>query len=54
MDTLYVIELEPEVRSWLELLPDNHHRKVEEYAELLAASGTQTPMPFARPLEDGV
>lgn len=54
MDTLYVIELEPEVRSWLELLPDNHHRKVEEYAELLAASGTQTPMPFARPLEEGV
>ncbi|MFG2784484.1 type II toxin-antitoxin system RelE/ParE family toxin [Streptomyces prunicolor] len=27
---------------------------VEEYAELLAASGTQTPMPFARPLEEGV
>ena len=54
MDTLYVIELEPEVRSWLELLPDNHHRKVEEYAELLAASGTQTPMPFARRLKEGV
>lgn len=54
MDNLYVIELEPEVRSWLELLPDNHHRKVEEYTELLAASGTHTPMPFARPLEGGV
>lgn len=54
MDNLYVIELEPEVRSWLELLTANHHRKVEEYAELLAASGTQTPMPFARPLEEGV
>ncbi|WP_089101851.1 type II toxin-antitoxin system RelE/ParE family toxin [Streptomyces hyaluromycini] len=54
MDDLYVIELEPEVRSWLELLPDKQHRKVEEYAELLSALGPRTPMPFARPLEDGV
>ncbi|MEV6481451.1 type II toxin-antitoxin system RelE/ParE family toxin [Streptomyces sp. NPDC051576] len=54
MDDLYVIELEPEVRSWLELLPDSQHRKVEEYAELLATLGTRTPMPFARPLEEGV
>jgi hypothetical protein len=54
MDDLYVIELEPEVRAWLEFLPDSHHRKVEEYVELLATLGPQTPMPFARPLEDGV
>lgn len=54
MDDLHVIELEPEVRSWLELLPGKQHRKVEEYAELLAANGTRTPMPFARPLRDGV
>ncbi|MFJ8538795.1 type II toxin-antitoxin system RelE/ParE family toxin [Streptomyces sp. NPDC093591] len=54
MDALYVIELEPEVRSWLESLPDKQHRKVEEYAELLATLGPQTPMPFARPLEEGV
>ncbi|MFC8245302.1 type II toxin-antitoxin system RelE/ParE family toxin [Streptomyces chartreusis] len=54
MDDLYVIELEPEVRSWLEFLPGSHHRKVEEYAELLASLGPRTPMPFARPLEAGV
>jgi hypothetical protein len=54
MNDLHVIELEPEVRDWLELLPDKHYRKVEAYAELLADLGTQTPMPFARPLRDGV
>ncbi|MFI7403634.1 type II toxin-antitoxin system RelE/ParE family toxin [Streptomyces sp. NPDC049541] len=54
MNDLYVIELEPEVRSWLELLPDNQHRKVEEYADVLATLGPRTPMPFARPLEEGV
>ncbi|MEK8144403.1 hypothetical protein NKH18_29090 [Streptomyces sp. M10(2022)] len=27
---------------------------MEEYAELLAILGTRTPMPFARPLRDGV
>ncbi|MER5565516.1 type II toxin-antitoxin system RelE/ParE family toxin [Streptomyces goshikiensis] len=54
MDDLYVIEVEPEVRTWLELLPGKQHRKVEEYTELLAVHGTRTPMPFARPLRDGV
>jgi hypothetical protein len=51
---LYVIELEPEVRAWLELLPPRQYRKVEEYAELLAEQGPATPMPYARPLQDGV
>ncbi|MFD8148325.1 type II toxin-antitoxin system RelE/ParE family toxin [Streptomyces sp. NPDC059708] len=54
MDDLYVIELEPEVVAWLELLPGKQHRKVEEYADLLAVHGPLTPMPFARPLRDGV
>ncbi|MEV0092361.1 hypothetical protein [Streptomyces sp. NPDC050738] len=54
MPTLFTIETEPEVRSWLELLPDHQFRKVEEYAELLADMGTHLPMPFARPLRDGV
>lgn len=54
MEPLHVIELEPEVRDWLELLPGKQFRKVEEYADLLAALGTRTPMPFARPLRDGV
>ncbi|MFD7030149.1 type II toxin-antitoxin system RelE/ParE family toxin [Streptomyces sp. NPDC059917] len=51
---LYVIEVEPDVRTWLELLPGKQYRKVEEYAELLAAQGPLTPMPFARPLRNGV
>lgn len=50
----HVIEVEPEVRIRLALLPDKQYRKVEEYAELPAALGTRTPMPFARPLRDGV
>ncbi len=54
MDDLYVIEMEPEVRRWLEQLPGKQHRKVEEYADLLATLGTRTPMPFACPLEGGV
>ncbi|MFI6055827.1 type II toxin-antitoxin system RelE/ParE family toxin [Streptomyces violascens] len=54
MTDLLVIEVEPEVPSWLELLPAKHYRKVEEYADLLACLGTRTPMPFARPLRDGV
>ncbi|MET9699002.1 type II toxin-antitoxin system RelE/ParE family toxin [Streptomyces sp. NPDC006529] len=53
-EDLHVIEVEPAVRIWLDLLPGKHYRKVEEYAELLAAHGPLTPMPFARPLRDGV
>ncbi|MBK6045623.1 type II toxin-antitoxin system RelE/ParE family toxin [Streptomyces sp. MBT55] len=51
---MHVIELEPQVRDWLDLLPEKHFRKVEEYAGLLAATGASTPMPFSRPLRDGV
>lgn len=50
---MHVIEVEPEVRDWLELLPEKHCWKVEEYAGLLASMGTSTPMPFSRPLRDG-
>lgn len=39
MPALYVIEVEPEVRSWLELLPGRLYRKVEDYADLLAELG---------------
>ncbi|MBU3863273.1 type II toxin-antitoxin system RelE/ParE family toxin [Streptomyces sp. 4503] len=53
-DALYVIEVEPEVRAWLELLPGRLYRKVEAYAELLAELGPQTPMPYARRLREGV
>ncbi|MFJ1864043.1 hypothetical protein ACIOD1_05380 [Streptomyces sp. NPDC088097] len=39
----YAIEVEPEVRTWLELLPDRQYRKVEEYADLLATHGPSPP-----------
>ncbi|MGW8778832.1 type II toxin-antitoxin system RelE/ParE family toxin [Streptomyces sp. NPDC055796] len=51
---MHLIEVEPEVRTWLELLPIRQYRKVEEYADLLSVHGVLTPMPFARPLQDGV
>lgn len=54
MADLYPIEIEPEVRSWLELLPGRLYRKVEEYAGVLAELGPRTPMPYSRPLQDGV
>ncbi|MFB8124321.1 hypothetical protein ACFVG1_18840 [Streptomyces bacillaris] len=49
MTYLHVIEVEPEVRDWLELLPEKHYMNVEEYAGLLASMGASTPMPFSRP-----
>ncbi|WP_042403265.1 type II toxin-antitoxin system RelE/ParE family toxin [Streptacidiphilus carbonis] len=54
MSALYVVEAEPEVRAWLELLSGKHFRKVEDYVEVLAEFGLQTPMPYAKPLRDGV
>lgn len=51
---IHVIEMEPEVRDWLELFPEKHYGKVEECAGLLASMGSSTPMPFSRPLRDGV
>ncbi|MEU0843454.1 hypothetical protein ABZ370_28790 [Streptomyces sp. NPDC005962] len=52
MDALYAIEVEPEIRTWLELLPGKLYRKVEAYAELLAELGPHTPVPYARPPQD--
>lgn len=51
---MYALELEPEVHGWLEFLPGKLFRKIEDYAELLAELGPQTPMPYARPPSDGV
>ncbi|MEY9876339.1 hypothetical protein ABH931_005849 [Streptacidiphilus sp. MAP12-33] len=50
----YTVEVEPEVRAWLELLPGRLFRRVETYAELLAQLGPDTPSPHARVLRDGV
>ena len=54
MTALYSIELEPEVRAWLELLPARHYLKIEEFAGLLAELGPAMPIPYARPLAEGV
>ncbi|WP_324192221.1 type II toxin-antitoxin system RelE/ParE family toxin [Nocardia puris] len=54
MDPLYSIEIEPEVRVWLESLPAKHFLKVEEYVGLLADRATTLGEPFSRYLGDGV
>ncbi|MFI9718507.1 type II toxin-antitoxin system RelE/ParE family toxin [Streptomyces sp. NPDC052396] len=54
MERLYTIEIEPEVRSWLESLPVKHYLKVEEYACLLAEQAATLGEPYARYLGDGL
>ncbi|MFD5747846.1 type II toxin-antitoxin system RelE/ParE family toxin [Streptomyces sp. NPDC127033] len=44
------IEIEPEVRQWLELLTDAHYDKVERAADMLAARPTTLGEPYARHL----
>lgn len=50
----YVIELEPEVRCWLEGLPPQRYRQVEEKAELLTQYPTTLGEPHSRNLGEGV
>lgn len=54
VDALFTIELEPEVRDWLEALPARHFLKVEEYVGLLAEYAATLGEPYARYLGDGV
>ncbi|GAQ54739.1 type II toxin-antitoxin system RelE/ParE family toxin [Streptomyces acidiscabies] len=54
MDALFAIELEPEVRAWLEALPAKHFLKVDEYVGLLAEYAAALGEPYARHLGDGV
>nr|WP_203730671.1 type II toxin-antitoxin system RelE/ParE family toxin [Streptomyces sp. SID12501] len=51
---LFSIELEPEVRVWLETLSPRHFRQAEEKAELLALSPTTLGEPQSRSLGEGV
>ncbi|MFD5420738.1 type II toxin-antitoxin system RelE/ParE family toxin [Streptomyces sp. NPDC127069] len=51
---LWVIEIEPEVREWLEGLSDRHHAQVERYVDRLAHEGPGMPMPRSRPLGSGL
>jgi hypothetical protein len=54
VDVLFTIELEPEVRDWLEALPAKHFLKVDEYVGLLAEHAAALGEPYARYLGDGV
>ncbi|MFF8398251.1 type II toxin-antitoxin system RelE/ParE family toxin [Streptomyces sp. NPDC016172] len=54
MDALFTIELEPEVRDWLEALPARHFLKIDEYVGLLAEHAAELGEPYARHLGDGV
>jgi hypothetical protein len=51
---LYTIELEPEVRSWLEMLPTADHCAVERFADRLAEDGPLLPFPLSSHLGDGL
>ncbi|GIH68051.1 MULTISPECIES: hypothetical protein [Sphaerimonospora] len=48
MDALFAIELEPEVRDWLETLPAKHFLKIDEYVGLLAEQAAALGEPYAR------
>ncbi|WP_406474623.1 type II toxin-antitoxin system RelE/ParE family toxin [Streptomyces sp. NBC_01615] len=50
----FTIELEPEVRAWLETLAAPDYRAVERFADRLAADGTAVPFPLASHLGDGL
>ncbi|WP_307170657.1 hypothetical protein [Streptomyces sp. B3I7] len=52
MDDLYDVEIEPEVRAWLESLPARHYRKVERMVMLPADDPTVLGEPHARHLEE--
>ncbi|WP_037575179.1 type II toxin-antitoxin system RelE/ParE family toxin [Phaeacidiphilus oryzae] len=44
------VEIEPEVRQWLELLSDAQYDKVERAADMLAAAPTTLGEPYSRHL----
>lgn len=50
MDQGYVLEVEPEVRDWLELLPFRLYRQVEDKADRLLAEPTTLTEPYSRHL----
>ncbi len=51
---LFTIEIEPEVRDWLEALPAKHFLKIDEYVGLLAEQAGSLSEPYARHLGDGI
>jgi hypothetical protein len=54
MEQRYEIELESEVRAWLEELPLGEYRRVMFYADLLADNAATLGEPYSRHLGDGL
>ncbi|MFJ2776225.1 MULTISPECIES: type II toxin-antitoxin system RelE/ParE family toxin [unclassified Kitasatospora] len=50
----YEIEVEPEVRLWLETLTSAEYATALRFAELLAVKGHELTEPYAKRLEHGV
>ena len=50
----YTIEIEPEVRAWLETLGPAEYRAAERFADRLATDGPALPFPLASHLGDGL
>jgi hypothetical protein len=46
----YVIEIEPEVRQWLDSLSDHDYGRAEFYADLLADNAETLGEPYSRHL----
>jgi hypothetical protein len=46
-----MVELEPEVTTWLDTLTDNEFGQVERYIDLLADQGVHLSEPFTRQLD---
>jgi hypothetical protein len=54
MDAPWVIEVEPEVRQWLDTLSDRDYLQAEHAAERLLGAPTTLAEPYARHLGDGL
>jgi len=54
MNEQWVIEIEPEVRLWLDTLSDRDHLRVEHVAERLSDAPTTLSEPYARHLGGGL
>jgi hypothetical protein len=50
MEGYFSIELEPEVRKWLDTLPRSEYDRVEFYGDLLAECGEDLGEPYTRHL----
>ncbi|MCZ4097026.1 MULTISPECIES: type II toxin-antitoxin system RelE/ParE family toxin [Streptomyces] len=54
MSELYRVEIEPEVRAWLDSLSDHDFKRVDEVVSLLAELGTRIGGPWSDHLEGPV